>query len=273
MEPPAKTAILEADGVSKFFGRRRSGVRPALDEVSLTLYEGDAFGLVGESGSGKSTLGRIIARLLKPSAGVVRYQGQDIQQLGRGYHHSAQVIFQNPYSSLNPRLSVEATLSEVLKVCGSMRGAQARRAEVQTLLETVGLEGRVAHTYPRELSGGQRQRVAIARALAVKPRFLIADEIVSALDVSHQAQILNLLLDLRAQFGLTYIFITHDISLLEGMCDRVGVLLDGSLVDIGDVDDILAGGTHPYTKVLLSSRLEAIEAVRAGRADAQAGGL
>jgi oligopeptide/dipeptide ABC transporter ATP-binding protein len=253
--------ILEAEGVSKVFpGRagflgigRRPGVR-AVDNVSLTIRRGETVGLVGESGSGKSTLGRALIHLRPATAGSIRFEGQELARTSaeelRALRRRMQIIFQDPYSSLNPRMTVQETLEETLRLL-DLRGD--RQTEVDRLIRAVGLGPAHAAAYPFQLSGGQRQRVAIARALAMRPSFVVADEAVSALDVSIQAQILNLLADLQAEFGLTYLFISHDLNVVRYLANRIAVMYRGRIVEQGPTEAVFANPQHPYTRLLLSA--------------------
>lgn len=237
------------------FGRVGGEVR-AVDDVDLQIRRGETLGLVGESGSGKTTLGRTLLRLIEPTAGEAYFDGEDIFRMDRRellrLRRRAQIVFQDPYGSLNPRLTVGETLREVLHVHRLARG-RAADERVAELLELVGLSPDHAGRYPHEFSGGQRQRIGIARALSVEPEFIICDEPVSALDVSVQAQILNLLRDLQDQLGLTYLFIAHDLSVVEHLSDRIAVMYLGKIVEIGEADDIIGEPQHPYTKALLSA--------------------
>jgi oligopeptide/dipeptide ABC transporter ATP-binding protein len=241
------------------FGSLRGPARKvhALTDVSLSLSAGETLGVVGESGSGKSTLGRCILRLIEPTRGHVRFEGQELTTLGRDAMRSTrrqlQIVFQDPYSSLNPRMTVRATVGEALRVHRLTAGVGEEDQRVAELLEQVGLRRDFMRRYPHELSGGQRQRVGIARALAVRPKLLVCDEPVSALDVSVQAQIVNLLKDLSEALGLSYLFIAHDLSVVRLMAQRVAVMYLGRVVEIGDIEAVYHQPRHPYTRALLSA--------------------
>jgi len=228
----------------------------AVDDVSFHVDEGDMFGLVGESGSGKSTTGRCILRLVEPDSGEVLFREENVLGFSRSRMRLArrdmQIIFQDPYSSLNPRMRAGDIVEEPL-IIHELGGASERSARVSELFELVGLEPEHLKRYPREFSGGQRQRIGIARALALNPALIVADEPVSALDVSIQAQVIELLLDLRARLRLTYLFIAHDLRLVENICNRVAVMYLGKIVEMGNADALFRNPTHPYTQALLSA--------------------
>jgi peptide/nickel transport system ATP-binding protein len=247
--------LLAVEGLTKYFGRAPHLVR-AVENVSFDIAPGEVLGLVGESGSGKSTIGRLILRLIDSTAGAIRFEGQDISQLPerhlRVLRRNAQMIFQDPYASLNPRLRVREIVGEALDAHRLASGTR-RTERIGELLETVGLQTAHMSRFPHEFSGGQRQRIGIARALAVEPKLIVADEPVSALDVSVQAQVINLLQDLRQRFGLAMLFISHDLDVVELMCDRIAVLYLGRVMEIGSSDDISKRPRHPYTRALLAA--------------------
>jgi len=259
--------LLAVEGLSKYFtvedsllDRLLSGGRTyvrAVDDVDFEVQEGETLGLVGESGCGKSTLARTVLRLLEPTDGVIRYRGEDITEYDdkelRAFRSKAQMIFQDPYASLNPRYTVRRTLTEPMAVHGIGDSADDREGRVRELLSQVGLREEHLDRYPHEFSGGQRQRIGIARALSVEPDLIVADEPVSGLDVSVQAQILNLLDDIRDQMGLTMLFITHDLSVVRRISDRTAVMYLGELVEVADSSDLFKDPHHPYTQALLSS--------------------
>ncbi len=254
--------LLEVKGLKKYFDvrggvfSRKVGEVKAVDDVSFTVREGEILGIVGESGCGKSTLGKSILRLIEPTEGEVLFEGLDITRLSqedlRKLRCDMQMIFQDPYASLNPRHTVEKIIGEPLLVHG-MKSVRERKERVKELLEVVGLSPYHASRYPHQFSGGQRQRIGIARALANHPKLIICDEPVSALDVSVQSQILNLMEDLRNEFNLTYIFISHDLSVVKHISDRVGVMYLGRMVELTEKDALYDNPKHPYTEALLSA--------------------
>ena len=254
--------LLEVRHLVKHYSRGRGlfasppTVVRAVDDVSFHVDEGDMFGLVGESGSGKSTTGRCILRLVEPDSGEVLFREENVLGFSRSRMRLArrdmQIVFQDPYSSLNPRMRAGDIVEEPL-IIHELGGASERSARVSELFELVGLEPEHLKRYPREFSGGQRQRIGIARALALNPALIVADEPVSALDVSIQAQVIELLLDLRARLRLTYLFIAHDLRLVENICNRVAVMYLGKIVEMGDADALFRNPTHPYTQALLSA--------------------
>ena len=229
----------------------------AIDGISFTISKGETLGLVGESGCGKTTTGRCILQLEKPTEGRILFDGQDLTEMDAStlapLRQKIQVIFQDPYSSLNPRLKIGDTIAEPMKVQQVESDAISRRKRVTELLDICGLSSRMADRYPHEMSGGQRQRVGIARALSLRPEFIICDEAVSALDVSIQAQIINLLEDLREEFKLTYLFIAHDLSVVRHLCHKVAVMYLGKIVELSDCDELYDNPKHPYTQALLTA--------------------
>ncbi|MGE0592009.1 MAG: ABC transporter ATP-binding protein [Vicinamibacterales bacterium] len=255
------TPLLDVRHLVKHFPQRQGFLRApafvkAVDDVSFTIDTGEMFGLVGESGSGKSTTGRCILRLLEPTSGQVLFRGEDVLSFDaermRAARRDMQIVFQDPYSSLNPRMRVGAIVEEPLVIHG-LGSATDRRARVAELLALVGLDPDHTSRYPHEFSGGQRQRIGIARALALNPALVIADEAVSALDVSVQAQVVHLLLELKERLRLTYLFIAHDLRLVRHICDRVAVMYRGRIVELGHTAAVFANPTHPYTRALLSA--------------------
>lgn len=248
--------LLELRNLSKTYPGHNGGTVQAVSEVSLSIAAGEVLGIVGESGCGKSTLGRALLRLIEPSGGEILFEGRDLMQLGRGdmkaVRRDVQVIFQDPYGSLNPRHTVGGIISEPLKV-HKMGDRAAWHARVAELIEMVGLPADAASKYPHEFSGGQRQRIAIARALALNPKLLVADEAVSALDVSIQSQIINLIADLQKRLSLSILFISHDLSVIRHVSDRIAVMYLGRIVEVGETEDLMAAPQHPYTEALLSA--------------------
>lgn len=250
--------LLEVKNLKRHFKSGRKGVIKAVDGVTFDIYKGETFGLVGESGCGKSTTGRTIIRLYDATDGQVKYDGEDVHGKKskselKAFNRKMQMIFQDPSSSLNPRMTVLDIIAEGLDNHGLVKNAKERQARVEELLETVGLNKEHASRFPHEFSGGQRQRIGIARALAVEPEFIIADEPISALDVSIQAQVVNLLKRLQKEFGLTYLFIAHDLSMVKYLSDRIGVMYFGNMVELADSDELYKNPIHPYTKSLLSA--------------------
>jgi peptide/nickel transport system ATP-binding protein len=256
------SALLEVEGLVRHFVTRRSPFGRALatvkavDGVDLTVSAGSTLALVGETGCGKSTVGRLILRLFEPMAGDVRFEGRSILEFGerelRAFRRKAQIVFQDPYSSLNPRMTVGELIAEPLAL-HDIVPATRRRDRVAELLGLVGLDPRYAQRYPHEFSGGQRQRIAIARALAVEPKLIVCDEPVSALDVSIRSQVLNLLADLRKRLALTYIFISHDLSVVKHIADRIAVMYLGRIVETATADELFTYPRHPYTRALFSA--------------------
>ena len=254
---PEKKKILEVKHLKQYFKNGRN-VTKAVDDVSFDIYEGETFGLVGESGSGKTTTGRSILQLYKPTSGEVIFEGKNVENLKSradklAFTRDAQMIFQDPYASLNPRMTVEDIIAEGLDIHHLVKDKAERSKRVEELLETVGLNESHASRFPHEFSGGQRQRIGIARALAVEPKFIVADEPISALDVSIQAQVVNLMIELQKKRGLTYLFIAHDLSMVKFISDRIGVMHYGKLLEVGPADDVYDRPLHDYTKSLISA--------------------
>ena len=254
---PEKKKILEVKHLKQYFKNGRN-VTKAVDDVSFNIYEGETFGLVGESGSGKTTTGRSILQLYKPTSGEVIIEGKNVADLKSradklAFTRDAQMIFQDPYASLNPRMTVEDIIAEGLDIHHLVKNKDERTERVEELLETVGLNASHASRFPHEFSGGQRQRIGIARALAVEPKFIVADEPISALDVSIQAQVVNLMIELQKKRGLTYLFIAHDLSMVKFISDRIGVMHYGKLLEVGPADDVYDRPLHDYTKSLISA--------------------
>ena len=260
-----RPVLLQAEDVCKwfpvkgwFFQEKR--YVQAVNHVSFRLYQGETLGLVGESGCGKTTLARTVLRLIEPTSGAITFDGKDLmaqnkQQL-RALRKDMQIVFQDPYSSLHPRMTVRQIIEEPMRIRGLYTGPGQREKRVKELLGMVGLNETHMNRYPHEFSGGQRQRIVIARALATEPKLIICDEPVSALDVSVRAQILNLLRELQEKLGLTYLFISHDLSVVEYLCDRVAIMYLGQMVELGDTETIFNHPLHPYTKALLSAAPE-----------------
>ncbi|HEX6505569.1 MAG TPA: ATP-binding cassette domain-containing protein [Terriglobales bacterium] len=241
------------------FGGRASGEVRAVDGVSFDIQQGETLGLVGESGSGKSTLGRLILRLIEPTSGAIRFAGRDLLHAGRrelrGLRRDMQIIFQDPFGSLDPRFRVEDVIAEPLIIHESL-SSTARRQRVAELLRAVGLDESASRRFPHEFSGGQRQRIGIARALALRPKFIVADEPVSALDVSVGAQIVNLLSQLQREFGLTYLFISHSMPVVRYLATRIAVMYRGKVVELGPTEQMTSQPAHPYTRSLLEATPE-----------------
>ncbi len=253
-----KEVILDVKNLKQYFRLDRKSVMKAVDDVSFTIYKGETFGLVGESGSGKSTTGRSIIRLYNPTAGEMTFCGEKIsgninRDTEKMLRTKMQMIFQDPMASLNPRKTVLDIVAQGLDIHKLYKTKEERTEKVYNILETVGLSREHAHRYPHEFSGGQRQRIGIARALVMKPDFVIADEAISALDVSIQAQVVNLLKKLQKERNLTYIFIAHDLSMVKYISDKIGVMHLGKMVELGPAEAIYNNATHPYTKSLLSA--------------------
>jgi oligopeptide/dipeptide ABC transporter ATP-binding protein len=248
--------LLEVKRLKKYFETPR-GLLHAVDDVDLSIGPGQTLGVVGESGCGKSTLGRLILRLLEPTEGEIFFDGRNILNCGpaemKDMRKEMQIIFQDPFSSLNPRMTVSEIIAEPIKVTHALPTQKQILERVFELMETVGLAERFVNTYPHELDGGRRQRIGVARALALNPKFIVCDEPVSALDVSIQAQILNLMMDLQEEMGLTYLFITHDLSVVKHISNHIAVMYLGQCVELSPVDDLFENPTHPYTQGLLSA--------------------
>ncbi|GGE20219.1 oligopeptide transport system ATP-binding protein [Gemmobacter megaterium] len=262
MADPVRKPLVEVDGLKMYFPitaglfRRKVGDVKAVDDVSFTIYEGETLGLVGESGCGKSTCGRAVLRLYDPTAGSIRIDGTNIatmsQTMLRPMRPAMQMVFQDPQACLNARMTVASIISEPLDEHTKMSKAE-KLARVYELMDAVGLNRDFANRYPHEFSGGQRQRIGIARALALNPKFIVCDEPIAALDVSIQAQVVNLLEDLQEKLGLTYLFISHDLSMVRHICDRVAVMYLGRIVEIAPRDTLYQAPLHPYTQALLSA--------------------
>lgn len=262
MSTNSSSTLLEVKNLKKYFPVRKGlllrhvGDVKAVDGVSLTIARGETLGLVGESGCGKSTLGRAIIRIYEPTSGEVSFQGRDFLAVKSGelrhLRRDMQMIFQDPMAALDPRMTVGQILSEPFDIHG-IKDSEQRKAKIKSLLETVGLKASHMNRYPHEFSGGQKQRICIARALALEPQLIICDEPVSALDVSIQAQILNLMKDLQQQFNLTYLFISHDLSVIEHVCDRIAVMYLGKIVELATREELFSNPKHPYTQALIQA--------------------
>jgi peptide/nickel transport system ATP-binding protein len=256
MNTTSATPLIEVRNLKKYFG---AGARPvrAVDDVSFAIRKGETLGLVGESGSGKSTIGRTVLRLVERTDGAVLYRGEDLGKASgeqmRKLRSKLQIIFQDPYASLNPKMRISAILHEALATHGLCKAPGEREKRIAELLETVGLRPEHASRFPHEFSGGQRQRIGVARALAVEPEFIVADEPLSALDVSIQAQVINLLADLRERLSLTMLFISHDLDVVEYLCDRVVVLYLGKVMEVATTAELFERPLHPYTQALLAA--------------------
>ena len=258
-----KTPLLEVRnlrklfaGKSSFFQKDKSWIK-AVDDVSFTLNPKETLGVVGESGCGKSTMGRSVLRLIEPTSGEIFYKGKDFTKASgqelRKMRADMQIIFQDPYASLNPRMTIGEIIAEPLNIQKRYKTQEETRAQVLKVMEVVGLNTKYYNRYPHEFSGGQRQRISIARALSVQPEFVVCDEPISALDVSLQAQIVQMLQDLQEKYGLTYLFISHQLQVVQKICDEIGVLYLGNLMEIADADKLYSNPLHPYTKMLISS--------------------
>ena len=252
-----KEVLVHVAHMKKYFQVRKKSVLKAVDDVSFDIYKGETLGLVGESGCGKTTCGRTVLGLYPITDGVVEYEGKDVTKIGKEdekwFKKRAQMIFQDPYASLNPRMTVGDIISEGMENFELYKNPDERKARIHELLQLVGLNKEHASRFPHEFSGGQRQRIGIARALAVEPEFIVCDEPISALDVSIQAQVVNLLVKLQKELGLTYLFIAHDLSMVKHISDRVGVMYMGHIVELADSNELYANPQHPYTKALLSA--------------------
>ena len=252
-----KKKLVEVKNLKQYFGTKKNVVK-AIDDISFDIVEGETFGLVGESGSGKSTTGRALLRLYQPTDGEILFEGKDIATLTKGkelleFRKEAQMIFQDPYASLDSRMKVRDIIAEGIDIHHLASTKEERNQMVDELLETVGLNREHANRYPHEFSGGQRQRIGIARALALNPKFIVCDEAISALDVSIQAQIVNLLKKLQKEKGLTYLFIAHDLSMVKYISDRIAVMYRGRIVEMGSAECVYTNPQHAYTKSLLSA--------------------
>ncbi len=248
--------LLEVNGLKKYF-KVKNGLLHAVDDVSFSIKAGETLGVVGESGCGKSTTGRLVLRLLEPTSGKIYFDGQDISVFSKAQmqdmRRQMQIIFQDPYASINPRMTVSEIIAEPLRIHKLTKSKEELDQRVSQLMDTVGLAERLYNAYPHELDGGRRQRIGIARALSVNPKFIVCDEPVSALDVSIQAQILNLMQDLQEELGLTYMFITHDLSVVKHISDNIAVMYLGQMVELAPSKELFANPIHPYTQALLSA--------------------
>ncbi|MTV82123.1 ABC transporter ATP-binding protein [Secundilactobacillus folii] len=258
METKNAKKVLEVSHLKQYFNVGKKDEVRAVDDISFDIYEGETFGLVGESGSGKTTVGRAIIHLYTPTSGSIKFDGQEVIGMKRGpkmkqFRRDMQMIFQDPYASLNPRMKVKDIVAEGIDINHLAKNDEDRSKQVADLLATVGLNRDHASRYPHEFSGGQRQRIGIARALAVQPKFIIADEPISALDVSIQAQVVNLMKQLQRERNLTYLFIAHDLSMVKYISDRIGVLHYGRMLEVGSSDEVYNHPLHDYTRSLLSA--------------------
>jgi len=250
------SVLLEVNNLKKYFSTKR-GPLHAVDDISFKINKGETLGLVGESGCGKSTTGRVVLKLIDSTGGEVLFEGEDVLKFNkaktREFRQNAQIVFQDPFASLNPRMTVAQIIADPLIINKVGKTKHDRNARVHELMDTVGLARRLEDVYPHELDGGRRQRIGIARALALHPQFIVQDEPVSALDVSIQAQILNLMQDLQKEFGLTYLYISHDLGVIKHMSDNIAVMYLGKIVEMSDYSSIFVDPLHPYTKALLSA--------------------
>jgi oligopeptide transport system ATP-binding protein len=249
--------LIQVNGLKKYFNVGKGSMLKAVDDINFSIRQGETLGMVGESGCGKSTAGRTILRLYEPTAGTVNFNGTDIYKLPpnkmKAMRRDMQMIFQDPYASLNPRFTVSDIIGEAFDIHKLTDSRKERKKKIEELLDMVGLNPDHATRYPHEFSGGQRQRIGIARSLAVSPKFIICDEPISALDVSIQAQVVNLLKDLQDRLGLTYLFIAHDLSMVKHISDRVAVMYLGKIVELAESEELYRNPIHPYTKTLLSA--------------------